>query len=71
MPLSTLDGLWLFLFVTWLRIVGLTTDYALLKAGLPTITDFATRNTWAALAVLAVELAGVCGLGCHLLNREK
>jgi hypothetical protein len=62
------DGLWLFVAATVTRIGGLTFDYALIRCGYPTITDFARRHDWAALAILVFELAGYIGLAYHLLN---
>lgn len=62
------DGLWLFLFVTALRVFGLIVDYGLLNTGNVTITEFCRRHDWASLAVLVVEISGLVGLAEHFLN---
>lgn len=64
------DGLWLFIAVACLNIVGLSVDYGLLRNGIPTVTEFCRRNIWAAALILAVNGAGTIGLAVHLLRRN-
>lgn len=62
------DGLWMFIAVSCLNIIGLSVDYGLVRCGLPTVTEFCRRNLWAAAMLLAFNGAGLIGLAVHLLR---
>jgi hypothetical protein len=64
------DGLWLFIAVSSLNIVGLVVDYGLLRCNLPTVTEFCRRNIWAGALILCTNGAGTVGLAIHLLRRN-
>jgi hypothetical protein len=64
------DGLWIFIAVACLNIIGLSVDYGLLKCNLPTVTEFCRRNIWGAAVILIVNAAGTIGLAIHLLRRD-
>lgn len=69
--MSSGDGLWLFLAISWLRVTALISDVALVKIHRTTISDFISRNRWAAYAVLLVELLGLIGLAVHLFRYHQ
>lgn len=62
------DGLWIFAAVTLLRVNALVVDFALLKLHLPTITEYARRNTWLTFVILGLEAIGLFGLAVHLAS---
>lgn len=66
--MSSNDGLWLFVAVVCLNVIGLSVDYFLSRYELTTVTDFARRNIWASGLIIGVNFAGTLGLWFHLRN---
>jgi hypothetical protein len=53
-----------------LNAAGLALDAALYTAGLPTVSQFSTKNPWAAALIIALNILGVIGLAMHFSNGE-
>lgn len=64
------DGLWLFVAVVCLNVIGLSCDEVLLKLGLPTVTDFCRRNVWLSAVIVGMNFAGTLGLWYHLTAKN-
>lgn len=66
--MSRNDGLWIFVAVVGLNVIGLLTDYVLLQCGLVTVTEFARRNAWAGAIICVLQAIGSTGLAFHFFR---
>jgi hypothetical protein len=64
--MSKYDGLWLFVAVTAVNVVGLLVDYMLMRLSVSTVTQFCQRNPWFGLILCVYNAIGGIGLAYHL-----
>ncbi len=58
-------GLWVFITVVVVNVLGLLVDLYLILEDLPTITELAKQHVWFEIAIVFVEIAGILGLVSH------
>lgn len=60
-------GLWIFIAVVAIDLIGLIYDAYLYASGKETITAKTLKHPWIGVAIIAFQLMGVLGIAAHFI----